>query len=373
MTDLFLSGGTVLDPLERGERLGDVFCSGGRLSAAPAKGALKVDCTGCYVTPGLIDLHLHLYTKGSCLGVPADLAMLPNGVTTGVDAGTAGVWNFDACRAVNRGQYADVYYLVNVASTGLISDDLVEDTTPEHYDTEALRRLFLRERDRLLGLKIKMGKTSAAGRGILPLQKTLSLAGALGVPVVVHVTDPGAPMDEIADCLRPGDIFCHVFQGKGETILQQDGSVRESVRRARKRGVLFDACNGNGNFDLTIASRAIMQGFLPDIISTDLTPLSWYKGYSVSMPVLISKYLALGLDFSQILWRTVRLPAAFLCREEELGSLRPGTQGDIAVWRMEERPVVFCDAAGHTLNGNRMVRPVLTVKRGEILYRAPDF
>ena len=165
MTDLFLSGGTVLDPLERGERLGDVFCSGGRLSAAPAKGALKVDCTGCYVTPGLIDLHLHLYTKGSCLGVPADLAMLPNGVTTGVDAGTAGVWNFDACRAVNRGQYADVYYLVNVASTGLISDDLVEDTAPEHYDTEALRRLFLRERDRLLGLKIKMGKPAPPAGG----------------------------------------------------------------------------------------------------------------------------------------------------------------------------------------------------------------
>lgn len=373
MTDLILSGGVVLDPLSQRVQTGDVFCSGGQITLGPKEKALMVNCANCFVTPGLIDLHLHLYTKGSCLGVPADLAMLPNGVTTGVDAGTAGVWNFDACQAVNREQYADIFYLVNVASAGLISDDLAEDIDPKHYDTEGLRQLFLREPDRLLGLKIKMGKSSAAGMGLHPLEKTVSLAEDLGTAVVVHVTDPGAPIDQIADCLRPGDIFCHVFQGKGETILREDGSIRESVLRARERGVLFDACNGNGNFDLTVASRALEQGFLPDIISTDLTPLSWYQGYCVSMPVLISKYLALGMDFSEVIRRSTCFPAAFLRQEEELGSLHPGTRADITVWQLKEQTMEFHDAAGHTLRGHQLACPVLTVKRGKILYRDPGF
>lgn len=376
MYDLILKNGIVLDCFYPMEKKLDLAISEGKIAAVGTfcedDGRLVLDCTDCIITPGLIDFHLHLFYRGSTLGVPADLALLPNGVTTGIDAGTSGVWNYESCQALNQFNLSNYYSFINVASTGLISDDIIEDIDPNHMDEDGIKRLVDKYAGILIGLKIKMGRASVGTLGIAPLVRAVEMGEKLSLPVIVHVTDPGAPIDEIARVLRKGDVFCHVFQGKGETIFDPDGNIREQILQARSRGVLFDSCNGNANFSLQVALDAKKQGFLSDIISSDLTSNSFYKGYAVSMPVLMSKYLAIGYSFTEIIQRTTLYPAIFLHREKELGSLLPSTVADIAVWKIEKTNTIFSDCDHVSIAGNQLVKPVLTVKDGFICYRSPE-
>ena len=252
-------------------------------------------------------------------------------------------------------------------------NDIKEDIDPALYDWTRISCLTEKYADRLKGLKIKMGKSSVGNLGIKPLKKAIQIAEMCGLPLVVHVTDPGVSIEAIAECLRPGDIFCHMYQGKGETILDKEGSIRKSIQDARERGVLFDACNGNGNFSISVAQKALKQKFFPDIISTDLTPNSWYQGYAVSMPELMSKYLALGLLLEQIIRCTTWNPAKFLGKERELGTLQAGTAGDVTVWKLEQQNRRYFDCTGDSVDGNAAVYPVMTIKSGMICWRAPGF
>ena len=357
--DIFIQNGKIMDATVCSENL--------------AADEVEIDCRDCIITPGLIDLHLHLFFCGSELGVPADLALIPNGVTTGMDAGTSGIWNFESCLQANQNNVSGYYSLINVAPMGLISDDIKEDIDPALYDWTRISCLTEKYADRLKGLKIKMGKSSVGNLGIKPLKKAIQIAEMCGLPLVVHVTDPGVSIEAIAECLRPGDIFCHMYQGKGETILDKEGSIRKSIQDARERGVLFDACNGNGNFSISVAQKALKQKFFPDIISTDLTPNSWYQGYAVSMPELMSKYLALGLSLEQIIRCTTWNPAKFLGKERELGTLQAGTAGDVTVWKLEQQNRRYFDCTGDSVDGNAAVYPVMTIKSGMICWRAPGF
>lgn len=379
MKSIRLKNGKIMDCSAGKMYQADIFIQNGKIMDATvcsenlAADEVEIDCRDCIITPGLIDLHLHLFFRGSELGVPADLALIPNGVTTGMDAGTSGIWNFESCLQANQNNVSGYYSLINVAPMGLISDDIKEDIDPALYDWTRISCLTEKYADRLKGLKIKMGKSSVGNLGIKPLKKAIQIAEMCGLPLVVHVTDPGVSIEAIAECLRPGDIFCHMYQGKGETILDKEGSIRKSIQDARERGVLFDACNGNGNFSISVAQKALKQKFFPDIISTDLTPNSWYQGYAVSMPELMSKYLALGLLLEQIIRCTTWNPAKFLGKERELGTLQAGTAGDVTVWKLEQQNRRYFDCTGDSVDGNAAVYPVMTIKSGMICWRAPGF
>ncbi|MFR5296560.1 MAG: amidohydrolase family protein [Clostridium sp.] len=379
MKSIRLKNGKIMDCSAGKMHQADIFIQNGKIMDATvcsenlAADEVEIDCRDCIITPGLIDLHLHLFFRGSELGVPADLALIPNGVTTGMDAGTSGIWNFESCLQANQNNVSGYYSLINVAPMGLISDDIKEDIDPALYDWTRISCLTEKYADRLKGLKIKMGKSSVGNLGIKPLKKAIQIAEMCGLPLVVHVTDPGVSIEAIAECLRPGDIFCHMYQGKGETILDKEGSIRKSIQDARERGVLFDACNGNGNFSISVAQKALKQKFFPDIISTDLTPNSWYQGYAVSMPELMSKYLALGLLLEQIIRCTTWNPAKFLGKERELGTLQAGTAGDVTVWKLEQQNRRYFDCTGDSVDGNAAVYPVMTIKSGMICWRAPGF
>ena len=379
MKSIRLKNGKIMDCSAGKMHQADIFIQNGKIMDATvcsenlAADEVEIDCRDCIITPGLIDLHLHLFFRGSELGVPADLALIPNGVTTGMDAGTSGIWNFESCLQANQNNVSGYYSLINVAPMGLISDDIKEDIDPALYDWTRISCLTEKYADRLKGLKIKMGKSSVGNLGIKHLKKAIQIAEMCGLPLVVHVTDPGVSIEAIAECLRPGDIFCHMYQGKGETILDKEGSIRKSIQDARERGVLFDACNGNGNFSISVAQKALKQKFFPDIISTDLTPNSWYQGYAVSMPELMSKYLALGLLLEQIIRCTTWNPAKFLGKERELGTLQAGTAGDVTVWKLEQQNRRYFDCTGDSVDGNAAVYPVMTIKSGMICWRAPGF
>ena len=173
--------------------------------------------------------------------------------------------------------------------------------------------------------------------------------------------------------LRPGDVFCHMYYGDGDTILDEKGRVKPEIWKARERGVVFDACNGRNNFAFKTAVPAVREGFIPDIISTDISPITFYKQPAVSLPYLLSKYMGMGLSLEQVIDCATINPARLLGMEEELGSLNPGTEADIAVFKVKECQVTFGDYLGDVLKGDRILVPQMTIKGGEIVYCQMDF
>ena len=163
-----------------------------------------------------------------------------------------------------------------------------------------------------------------------------------------------------------------MYYGKGSTILDGHGKVKAGIRRARERGVLFDACNGKGNFEYRTALPAMEEGFLPDIISSDISPITQYQHPVVTLPRLLAKFMAMGMSLEQVLDAAILAPARQLGAEEELATLRPGTRADLAVFCIKEKETRFYDLNGAYITGERTIVPQLTVKRGSIVYRQTD-
>ena len=187
------------------------------------------------------------------------------------------------------------------------------------------------------------------------------------------MNNPVIPPEEASAMLRPGDVFCHMYYGDGDTILDEKGRVKPEIWKARERGVVFDACNGRNNFAFKTAVPAVREGFIPDIISTDISPITFYKQPAVSLPYLLSKYMGMGLSLEQVIDCATINPARLLGMEEELGSLNPGTEADIAVFKVKECQVTFGDYLGDVLKGDRILVPQMTIKGGEIVYCQTDF
>jgi predicted amidohydrolase len=224
-----------------------------------------------------------------------------------------------------------------------------------------------------MGLKVRQSRDIVGELGLAPLQATLKMADEIGCRVVVHITDPPCPLTDIADLLRPGDVFCHVYQGIGHTIIGSDGKVLPGIKAARERGVIFDAANGKSHFTFGVARSAIADGFLPDVISTDLTVLSLYLDWAFGLPYLMSKYLNLGVGLMEVVAACTSTPAQWLGRQGQLGTFAPGAVADIAVLRPIRRPTRFRDTQGEVFMGEQLLVPQLTVLGGRIVYRQVDF
>jgi dihydroorotase len=373
--DLLIRNGTIIDPARKVHTLGDVAIAGGRIVAADGTGArTEIDASGCLVVPGLIDNHAHVFATATDAGVRADLNCLPQGVTTVVDAGSAGPSNYRIFAAtVPPFNDMRVFSLVNVSDTGIVAHHYPENVDPKFYDADALRRLFTRYPGQLIGLKVRVGAEIVGGLGLKPLQATIEIAAGIGCQVVVHVTNAPCGMDKIAELLRPGDVFCHCFHGTGPTIVGDDGHVLAGVRAARARGVIFDACNGRYNFAFPPAKAAIADGFPPDIISTDLTGLTAYTNYAFGLTYTMSKYLDLGLGLDQVIAAATAAPARQIGKAGVLGTLAAGALADVAVLKLVNKPVRYRDAKGEEMVGNNLLVPQMTVLDGRIAYRQIDF
>ncbi len=376
--DIAIINGRVVDPAAGVNGLADVYVKGGRIIPAPSAGdpapKYVIDASGCLVFPGLIDMHAHVYPKGNESGVPHEFAFAPCGVTTILDGGTAGSANFEGFYdAVIATASLRIKSLLNIAPTGLCTRRHHENVDPACYDEARMRDLFAEYPDVLVGIKARVSKNIVGKLGLGPLKHTVALADSMHKPVVVHVTDPAAPLEDIADILRPGDVICHVYQGHGHTVLNAAGHVSAGMRRARERGVLFDAANGSAHFSLPLTRRALEQDFLPDFISTDLSTLTMFREPVMGMAYLLSKYLNLGLDETALARCAAEAPARWLGLEGEIGTLAPGAFADVAILRKEEKRVKFTDSFKEFFFGNAMLMPQLTMYRGRILFRQMDF
>ncbi len=380
--DWILRGGRVMDSVLGLDAPMDIAVQDGKIAALeghlPADRAEKtLDCRGLIVTPGLIDLHCHLapalpITDDVLKAVDPDATMPRNGVTTAVDAGTAGWENFDGfLRSIIRRARTRVLAFVNIAARGMLA--LSGESEAKNLHPEAVARLAKKRRDVVVGIKTAHyranGPFDAANPPWASVDASLEAGRLCGLPAMFDVVPlPQRSYPDLLRKMRPGDYHTHVFAGH-IPLLNADGKIADYVHQARARGILFDLGHGAASFSFAQAQPAVRQGFLPDTLSSDLYDSS-VNGPAIGLLYVLSKFLALGLPLGEVLRRVTENPAELLGRPE-LGTLAPGTPADIAVLRQEEGRFGFVDGAGMRREGDKNLRCALTMRDGAMLYN-PD-
>ena len=376
MQQILIKNGMNYDPLTKEKAVKDIALSEGRIvSASGFEPSHTVDASGCLVIPGLIDFHVHCLPSASVLGVNPELYCLPNGICSCVDAGSSGVSTFNtALLHTIAGSPVTIKALLHFSSAGQIAGSFPEDQTPGFWERDKIKDTVKNHPGIIRGLKLRFSDNVLEHfkLGIEVLEEGIRFAEELGLPIVLHVNNPGIEIDTIAGLLRKGDVYCHVYSGSRENILDASGRVRRSIVNARERGVIFDAAAGRRNFLFAVARKAMEQGFTPDIISSDMNLGCFNIQPVISLPRLMSRYLALGLDLYELIDRSTVNPARWLGSPES-ASLGEGSPADIAIFKIVEKETVFIDSSGAAEKGKQVLVPQMTVKNGIIMYTQCDF
>jgi dihydroorotase len=376
--DLILKGGRVLDPGQGLDGPADVAFAGGRVAAVGRDlGAARetLDVTGLIVTPGLIDLHTHVYQGGTSLGIDAEDFCRRCGVTTAVDTGSAGPGNFAGFRAhvIEKSAVRILAYL-HVSFAGIFGFD-------RHIsvgESENLRLMAPREavrvaeanRDVIVGIKVRVGAHASGDQGLAPLEIALQAAEAAGLPLMAHIDEPPPTYAEVIARLRPGDVLTHCFRPFPNSPVGAQGVVRPEVRAARARGVLFDVGHGMGSFAFATARAMLAGGFMPDTISSDIHALC-IDGPAFDQTTTLSKFLCLGVSLPDVI-RASTVNAAQALRRPELGTLAPGAVGDASLLTVEEGRFDYVDVVGEVLTGDRRIVSKGAVIGGRLWCGGPD-
>lgn len=377
---ILLKGGHVIDPLNHIDGVMDVCIDKGKIvSVGAPEGTADnfINAKGCYVVPGLVDHHCHLYPLAK-IGLPAEAVCFASGVTTAVDAGSTGCANFAQYVPFIEMSKLNIKAYLHVCPTGLASLPVLEDVDPSHWDEGAIRECFAEYGKHLVGLKLRTSAPIVKEFGFEPLRAMVKMAERLGLSVMVHCTNPPGEMSELLSILRPGDIMTHMYMKDGSTIVE-NGKVKDCVKEARARGVLFETADARAHFGLPVAEAAIAEGFLPDILASDLTKLSMHlRPTAFNMAMQLSKYVELGIPFAKAIELCTIAPARQMGMEDTIGSLSVGHPADVAVFRPVRQENIFGDRPyGSDIQklrtGYNLYQPVLTLKDGEMVYRDITF
>jgi predicted amidohydrolase len=333
----------------------------------------EIDAKGYYVVPGLIDFHTHIFDVGSGLGIHPDF-FPATGVTSAVDGGSAGCANYEAfhltkvvhCKCRIKAQ-------INVSSQGQTQLGFPENYNPKYFKKEKILELKKKYEREIIGLKMRLSKETVGNDGLETFLRTMEIADELRMPVVIHTTNPPISPNEIVRYLRPRDVYCHCYQGEGMTILNENGRVDDAVKKARSRGIMFDACNGTLNFAFSIAKSAIADGFKPDIISSDTSGHSFsLPYYCKNLPFVMSKYLNLGLTMNEVICATTETPAKLMGMEGLIGTLVDGALADITILEKTNRETIYSDKR-EEYHGDVMLTARFTMINGDVAYCSNDF
>ena len=373
--DLLVRGGHVVDPASGISATRDIAIAGGRIrevaaNLSPDTAARVIDARGKVVTPGLIDIHVHVYDGVAPLGIPADPNCVARGVTTVVDAGSAGAHTFPGFRQhVLRIAQTRVYALLNISALGqtpysaeIPYGELLD---LRYANPKLAAQTIERNRDAILGVKIRLSRNIADDHDVEALALARDAADAVGLPVMVHIGDTHSPLPRILAMLKPGDVITHSFRAGDGGILDERGRVLAEVKSAVERGVRLDVGHGAAGFSFTTAERARQQGVTPGTISSDV------HNYNVNGPVFdlattLSKFLLLGFSLEEVIERSTTAPARTFAFPAGTGTLRPGGEADIAIFDYLEGRFEFVDSRGEKRTGTRRLVPAITVKSGHI-------
>jgi dihydroorotase len=370
--DLVLKGGHVIDPANGVDEMRDVALAGNKIArvapAIPATAARRViDVQGYYVTPGLVDLHTHVYLKGRSSTVVAD-DVLPYGTTTIVDAGVAGWKNFDDFKAtvIDRSRVR-ILALLNIVGGGM-NDDQGRENMVADMDPAATAAKIKQYPDLLVGVKTAHFSLP----GWAAVERAIEAGRIAGKPVMldssIYSNSGRNTREKLLQLMRPGDIHTHMYNDHQlELVDRSTNKVQPWMWEARKRGVLLDLGHGAGGFLWPVAHAAMAQGFPPDTIGTDLHPGSILT-LQVNVPNAISKLMNLGMTLQDAILRSTVNPAKAIRRFPELGTLTEGSTADVAVFELEQGVFSFIDSARKKLTATRKLECVMTVRDGKVVF-----
>ena len=360
--DLVLTGGRVIDPAQGIDGVMDVAFKDGRAAGvAPglaAQAADVRDVTGKIVTPGLIDLHTHVYWGGTSLGIDAEDFCRRSGVTTAVDTGSAGPGNFMGFRkhVIEKSDVRILAYLhVSFAGIYAFSPTVMVGESEEvrlMAPAEAVE-VVEQNREHIVGIKVRCGRIASGTQGWNALQCALQAAEETGLPLMAHIDYPPPSYEEIIGALRPGDILTHAFRPFPNAPCNGQGAIKEAVWDARRRGVIFDIGHGKGSFSFKTARAMLAGGFEPDTISSDVHTLC-IDGPAYDQVTTMSKFLCLGMSLPGVIKASTENAAAAM-RRPELGTLRPGSVGDATILSIAEGEFDYEDVRGTHMTGDRKI------------------
>jgi dihydroorotase len=380
--DLLIAGGRVIDPSQNVSAERDVAILGGKIARVDAnipRGQARqvFDATGKIVTPGLIDLHTHVYRYGVSFSVDPDLVGIQSGVTTVVDGGTAGAAMFPGFRKhVIDVSPTRIYALLNISTIGLlvVTNQQIGYLDPSLIDVRGTIRTILANRDRIVGIKVVlMGTRRDLPRDLATMKAAREAADATGVPIMMHWSvEP-----ELLALLKKGDILTHpfnpvlpetmpnafpnVFGGPGT----QADKVLPQILALKERDIWTDGQLGNTHHTWELSEKAMKQGWVPDVLSTDVARAP--DGSPASVLIPMSQYLHLGLPLERVVACVTTNPARAINAPEKIGTLEPGATADVAVLELAKGRFEFSDTTGKTRVLTQQLLPVATVKGGIFL------
>ena len=373
--DLILQGGHVIDAKNNISAVRDVAILNGRIAAVaahidPATAVKAVNVAGLYVTPGLVDMHVHVYAgTGERNSYAGDNSLYPDGytfrvgVTTVADAGCSGWRNFEDFkdRVIDRSQTRVLAFL-NIVGAGMRGSKY--ENNQADMEAAPAAAMALKYKDIVVGFKT----AHYAGPEWTPVEHAVEAGNIAKMPIMVDFGDnrPERPSSVLwTQKMRPGDIYTHCYSGlRNEQT--DDGHVNPAMIAGRKRGVIFDVGHGGGSFAWRIAVPAMKEGFLPDSISTDLHITSMNAGMKDMLNVM-DKFLAMGMSVDDVIARSTWNPAKEI-QHPELGNLSVDAPADVAVLRLETGKFGFTDMYGARMNGTQKLTCELTVRNGKVVY-----
>ena len=371
--DLILKGGRVIDPSQKLDATSDVAFAGGKVAAVgrdlkAGPGTDVRDVSGTIVSPGLIDLHTHVYWGGTSLGIDAEEFCRTSGVTTAIDTGSAGPGNFAGFRkhVIERSEVRILAYLhVSFAGIFGFSKTIMvgESRNLELLAPREAMEVADKNRDVIVGIKVRVGRHSSGDQGAAPLDMALQVADEVGMPLMCHIDHPPPSYEAVLEMLRPGDVLTHAFRPFPNSPVNAQGKVKAAVLEARKRGVLFDIGHGMGSFSFKTARAMLANGFYPDTISSDVHALC-IDGPAFDQVTTMSKFLCLGMPLPEVIKESTA-NAAFALKRPELGSLKPGSVGDATILSVKDGKFDYVDVMGEHLTGDRKIVAEATVIGGK--------
>ena len=371
--DLLIEGGTVIDPAQNIHALLDVAIKNGKIAEVsrdiPKERALKVvSAKEKIVTPGFIDVHAHCY-DGVGLGMNADRYCLTRGVTTAVDAGSAGYATFPNFRKyILNTSTTRIVALVNIGAIGTaMGPGSLENL--DWVNPQLTAKAATDNKPVVVGIKIQLSKAITGAGDMECLKRAVEAAEIARLPLMAHIEDSYSPLPGILKMLRKGDIYTHCYNSRTHGILDANGKILPEAREARKRGVFFDPAQGQTHLNFDVADKCFQQNFLPDTISTDLTVVAVERRV-YDLPTMVSKFMAMGIGLDQAIGMVTSNAARIFDYGAQVGTLRPGSEADVSIFELRDGEFEFEDSDGGKRTGRQMLVNKAVVRHGQVFVNA---
>ncbi|MCZ6539301.1 MAG: amidohydrolase/deacetylase family metallohydrolase [Chloroflexi bacterium] len=367
--DLVIKNGTVVDPAQGMHAKKDIAVAAGKIAAiedyvSDSDTHDVIEADDLLVTPGLVDLHVHVFWGVTDVGIEADPACVHRGVTTAIDAGSSGsntVAGFH--RYVIDRSDTRVLAFLHISGMGLISNDIGELEDIRWARVEKAVEAAKLHSDVIVGIKVRLTDKIVGDNDLVALDRAIEAGVELNKPVMMHIGGSAHSFEQLLEKLRPGDIVTHSFTGYPHGILDSNNKVIDAAWDAMKRGIIFDVGHGAGSFSFPVAEACLEQGLGPGTVSSDVHAFN-VRGPVFDLMTTLSKYIHLGYSVDEALAFGTSKPAAAVGLPDNIGTLKVGADADIAIIQHREGPVTFTDAPGNERAGNQLLLPVETLRKG---------